>query len=193
MRIDNRTHWRTDQIKALIQAVAENETDAEHRKHLRVIVDYITKRGGCYNLGRAYIGTPLKPAHTMWIKLPRARHGDRPDLVRLAHTIAHEIGHLKGIPHREMWKTKRYGYVEGWRESYAWASNYSIEEQAAPPKVRVMADKLTRAQAMAEKWQSKVKRATTILKKWQRRVSIYERLALAATAAETTNPDSGPL
>lgn len=190
MKIDNQTHWRTDQIRRLVQRVAEAELDPERRRGFLVEVTYNRQRGrggGCSGWA-PYHGRMIR------IMLP----SDTVDTVDLAHCIAHEIGHSRGLHHRQM-NTRRYDRgVEGWRDYYAWASDYLIERKVPRhrPKLTLMdrvTSKLVHAQVQLRRWETKVKRASTGARKWRRKVSYYRRQqALAAVRAPEPRPKEEP-
>lgn|SRR5208337_3235730 len=197
MKIKNETHWRTNQIAALIRRVAQDELDPGQSKSVRVYVDY-RRSNGCAGHGR-YGQSGLQPRLVMWLHLWK----DKVDAVELAHTIAHEFAHNKGLRHREMMKGNRYGFTEGWRERYAYAKDFPISAQAEKPKP-TLDDKrrkaLAKAQSMVKKWERKLKLATTSLRKWKVRTKAAERRlapilvhASASTSGCLDSQRMGPL
>ena len=69
MKVINRTRWRTDQLRAIIRAVAEREFDAHDRKNLVIEVKYGAKRAGRVG-GKATLGhSSLRPSRRSWIFL----------------------------------------------------------------------------------------------------------------------------
>ncbi|MGH9579619.1 MAG: hypothetical protein ACRD2R_01390 [Terriglobales bacterium] len=85
--------------------------------------------------------------------------------------------------------TQRYGYIEGWREFYAWASEFSISAKTIrerPTSSALLERKLTHAEAMKSKAGTRARRAKTILIRWERRVRYYEK-KLAALQFSPTN------
>jgi hypothetical protein len=127
MRIKNNTHHCTADIAKLIRRVAQDELQPGQLKHARVTVKY--QRRGSRRLGYCFIGTMLQPKVRMKLLLPR---GGYVDTVKLAHTIAHELGHAKGLRHPDM-RNGRYGYADDWRDWYRWAISYTV----LPEDVRV--------------------------------------------------------
>jgi len=126
----------------------------------------------------------MNPAKRMTLYLPRT---SAVDPVKLAHTIAHEFAHNKGIRHHDMTKTQRWGYVEGWRELYAWAAEYPIAAKPpvqAPTPAAATERKLAHAESMKRKAVTRAARAKTILGRWDRRVRYYERKMAAVLAAK---------
>ena len=188
MRIINSTHWRTDQIAALIRRVAQDELDAGQLKHARVYVKY--RRQNEYISGNCTYGTMRHPRVYMTLFLPRT--GSVP-LPHMAHTIAHELAHAKGLKHRDMNKTNRYGWVKGWEERYAYANEFPIE--AKPVKAKPTLDDkrqkaLKQAQQKIAEWTTKHKRAATTLKKWQKQAKAIERRLAKADPVVSAPPPS---
>lgn len=176
MKIDNKTHWRSDQILALAQRVAQDELDPEQRKRFVVHVHY--RRRNARRLGHAYYRST---ACTVLM------NRDDVDPVLLAHVLAHEMAHTRGVTHRQMLGSRRYRYVEGWREYYAWAKAYPIALRPVPPApttAQKRAARLERAQATLAVWERKVRLASNRVTKWKRRVRQLERI-VAPKAADT--------
>ena len=121
MKIDNPTHWSTGDIRRLIYRVSLDELERGQLVHARIRIKYARKNGRA--LGRCTYGTPRNPRVNMMLVMPRP--GTPVDLVQLAKVIAHELGHAKGLRHRQM-RNNRYGWVEGWRGRYAYALDFPI-------------------------------------------------------------------
>ena len=78
------------------------------------------------------------------------------DMVNLAHTLAHEMAHTRGVRHSHMRGSRRYSYVDGWRDYYAWAQAFPIERTAAKPKPTTderRVQRLERAQRTLALWE----------------------------------------
>lgn len=171
MRITNKTHWRTDQLKAIIQRVADAELDTNDRKRLRVEAVY--KKSNWRRCG-------LGAINGLWIRLYLNR--DSVDRIQLAHTIAHEFAHNRGWRHRQMAGTLRYSYAEGWREYYAWAESLPLEEKEVKAKAKpdIQLVRYQRVLDAKKRWLTKAKRAATALKKLRAQERYYERALAAA-------------
>jgi hypothetical protein len=175
MKIVNNTHYDTRSIMKLVYRVAQDELNPGGLDNGRITINY--RRNGGLG-GWCYYGTIQNPNVRMRLNLPRTNV----DPVALALVIAHELGHAKGLKHRDM-NAVRYNWGEGWRERYAYAKDYPIGVKAAKPEptkdeklTARRAARLTKAQKMVEKWESKVKRANTTLKKWRVKLKAAERI-----------------
>jgi hypothetical protein len=165
MKVENLTHWRTDHLRAFVVRVAAEELDPEVRRHYRVVFGYNRQRGkGGGVSGYAYYG-----GRTAHVNVP----SDEVDRVNLAHTIAHEMAHSRGMRHRAMRGSRRYTYAEGWRGFYSWAEAMPLERKALPPSLTVN-DRARRKHMTAEfaaaRWRRKANLAKTMLRKWERRL-----------------------
>ena len=188
MKIENQTHWSTAHLRALVMRVALEELDAAGRRRLVVRVQYRRRNSRVRGRGSYGHGAGVRAGGRMWLFLERE---DPIDRVLLAHTIAHECGHLRGLRHPAM-KGARYGYADGWQERYAWAETLPLARQPAPPKLsRVEAlterrtTRLTRALTALARWERRAKHAAARVQHWRRRVKAVERtIQQAAKAAE---------
>lgn len=177
MRILNETHWRTEQIKRLIFRVAQDELDPGQLRHAQITIKY--RKNGWLKMGHCTYGTPRNPRVIMTLLLPRTGPVDLP---AYALIIAHELAHARGGRHREMYKTNRYWWLEGWQERYGYASGFPIEEVVETPKpsredalLQRRTEAVSHAQAMLAKAVTRAKRADTIVKKWRVRLKAAER------------------
>jgi hypothetical protein len=182
MRIQNSTHWRSEDIETLVRRIAKDEWDFTLVR-TRVRVKYLRKNG--HALGWCFYGR----VHII-LNLPRT---GPVDVVQLAHTIAHEFGHARGLKHAEMHMPPgRYDYATGWRDYYAWATAFQIREKEAklkPTSVARVETKVAETEKRIAHWQSKVKRATTFLRKYNRRLRYLESRQAALRHKEGTNPN----
>ena len=105
MKIDNPTHWSTDDIRRLIYRVSLDELERGQLVHARIRIKYARKNSK--RLGTFTYGTPRNPRINMMLVMPRP--GTPVDLVRLAKVIAHELGHAKGLRHRQMHNSLQAG------------------------------------------------------------------------------------
>jgi hypothetical protein len=156
----------------MIYRVAQDELDAGQLRHAKVTIVYARSNSRC--LGRCTYGTELHPRVNMTLVLPRP--GAAIDLVELAKVVAHELGHAKGLHHRDMHNT-RYGREEGWRERYAWAADFPINLKLLPPEKtreeKLMlrrTDAVVKAETMIVKLHKAQSRAVVLLKQWEQRL-----------------------
>lgn len=126
MRINNETHWRTDDIKKMLAACIEHE--GLDLRFWRIRIYYTRRRNNV--MGYAYYDS-----HTFKIGLPRRIHvadGKKqgtahpghwtdPDelpadvIKRFAQVTIHEIGHCKGLHHVDMPRSSKINvdFAEG--------------------------------------------------------------------------------
>jgi hypothetical protein len=181
MKIINRTHWRTDHLRAFVSRVAKDELDPAKRKVMKVYVEYT--RGSTGSSGCApYNGNWLK------VRLCSGAGGRQPDKVDLAGTLAHEMAHTRGMRHWQM-QGNRYSRGDAYRARYAWAQDLPLERKPVRRKapVDVQAQRHKRVLESLKRWQTKLKRAETALKKLRTQERYYER-ALEAKAAQGKAP-----
>jgi hypothetical protein len=191
MRVTNSTRWNTKDITRLIYRVAKDELQAGQLKKANIKVKYARKNSTC--LGDCTYGTPQDPRVNMTLNLKHP--GEEIDMVQLAHVIAHELAHSKGIHHRDMGNA-RYGWTDGWREHYSWARAFPVglnpehAEKCHAEKVMLQrADAVIKAEENAVHWKKMETHAAAMARKWERRLkraktvfhSAYTIQQLAAT------------
>lgn len=170
MKIKNESNWQTNDLRKLITEVCRRELlDTDFRKRLVVEVEDQKLGGWCLGKGSYY---------QKWIKLFIPK-GNTVDSVQLAKVIAHELAHTQGVRHKSLSKTRRYGWVKGWREEWAWAGQYVVrskETKRAPKPTREdrAAKKLENAQSRLEQWERKVRLARNRERKWRGKVKYYQ-------------------
>mgnify|MGYP001563717773 CR=1 FL=1 len=170
MKITNKTHWQTEQLRAFVARIAADELDAAHRSKLHVTFSYT--RGGCHSSGYASYTSGRA-------KVRLSKH--TPSKLDLAFVIAHELAHTRGMHHRSMTGDPRYNRLPRTKEIYAWAESMPLE--VAPKQARARssaADKLSHVEKMLARNLTKLKRITTIVKKWRAKERYYLRQVAAA-------------
>lgn len=167
MKIDNVTHWRSDQIRALALKIAEAELDPGRVQGFTVRVRYGSRGAGVS--GHAWYHSRVCQVNV---------GSDQIDVVNLAQALAHEMAHTRGLKHAAMRGSVKYRYVPGWREYYAWANDYPIEKRAAPVAPTLdekRARRLKHAESMAATWERKAKLAAARAKRWRVKVRNTQR------------------
>jgi hypothetical protein len=182
MKIINRTVWRTDHLKAILQAAAERELEPSKRKVLIVTVSYT--RGG-HSSGCAWIKGRNA---TVRVRHPESRAQYAAPMVKselvlhFASVASHEFAHIRGMRHSNM--PLNYTWRGRWREYVAWAADMPLEVKPVTAKAAPTPDvKLAHVQAMLKTAETRMKRAATIVRKWKARERYYLR-AMAARASQ---------
>lgn len=123
MKIENRTHWKTEHLRAFASRVAETELEVEGRKRAKLIFEY-TRAGRGGSSGRAWYASQRAV-----VRVAR----NHPDKLDLAMVIAHEMAHLRGLRHESpaMSRSPRYHRVGTWKKVYAWADAMPLEVDPA--------------------------------------------------------------
>lgn len=182
MQIKNKTHWRTDQLKAFASKVAAVELDAGQRKKLTIECVHSRSRG--------ISGCAWRRASLIRIRIPRQL--ERVNKPALAMVLAHEMAHVRGLPggrssELAMRSSDVYGYRGKYKEHYAWANELPLEQK--PPKLKPKIDAATRARDKRERieqlirqWETKRKRAETAIKKYRRHLRYYDKRLAAMDA-----------
>lgn len=189
MKIINKTEWNTKQFGAFIRRIAkeENLTAAELKK-LSVSIVY-RKRSSRWRDDHP-TGWALYDGTLMCIKVVK---GVDIDKSALAHTIAHEMGHLQGVRHGAALRTPRYGWGKidgkGWRDVWEWASVLTLTRKVVKKeKLRgreLASQKIEHCQRQLVVWQKKMKFAQNKMRVWNRKCRYYEgRMAALAPEQE---------
>jgi len=166
VKIINKTHFETRDLRAIFQKAAEIELEPEHRKRLKVYVVY--SRGGGMS-GCAYI-------KSNWSKVRIAKH-ETVNPRNLAYLAAHEFAHCRGMRHRQMPSYLRHW--SGSHERYAWAEGMQVRIRPKKKRLTFRAldtdTKIIHARRMHARALTRLKRAQTIEKKWRVKVKYYEK------------------
>lgn len=129
------------------------------------------------------------PVGCAWIQTRRELPPDvdQPlDIAAFVWLVRHEVGHWRGLDHKQMHPTMRRW--EDWKKAGkplpAWAASVSVAiDEAPPPRARkarpdpnvARAKRADHARVMLAKAERKAKLAATLVKRWTRRVSAAER------------------
>ena len=192
MRVINKTVWRTDQLKAILQRCAKQEfDDGSRRKRLVITVEY-TRRGGCsgyawYHSNHSVVRIANPTRVTKWYRASGGASDFGQDFapgsqymtnltMEFASVACHEFAHNRGMKHRGM--PKYYGWGPTWKQYVAWAAEMPLEQKAtkAPAaKSEIVQGKLDHVIKMRERAETRMKRAKTILQKWTVKERYYEK------------------
>jgi dual-action HEIGH metallo-peptidase len=188
IEITNTTPWRTDDLRALILAGCTRVFDPDQKPVIDVIVK--VARGRKYVTGCATIGGTFT---TLRIGL------DVADIRLVGAVIVHELGHLRGLYHRDMrggakWTDAGVPVRDGvsaheqWLRANDWAVGMPLRrrepvQKDAPDAVTVIEGRLVHSQRLLSRWETKAKRAATAMRKLRRRITYYERRYAAALKA----------
>lgn len=176
MKINNKTKYRTDDLKKFVYWVARKEGhEASYTKSLNVEV--VPSRR--WHTGYAYLGS-----HFIKIRLPG------PDVItksKLASVISHEMMHnhqkrsnfQRVTTERRMRGSSRYGYNNNEQH---WAEAESLELRVVESKVKKIKgphdramEGQNKAKKNVEKYERKIKRQQNLLKKWQKKLKYYDK------------------
>lgn len=170
--LTNKTHWRSDQIRQFIRTIMKEERPDLCRRGapaLRVQVSYNRQKDRGHCSGYATY-------HSNWMRIMLP--SQTVDRIDLAHCIAHELAHTRGMRHTQMRGDTRYTRTEGYRARYAWAESIPLVKML--PVIKNRPDqiaKLKHATSMLNKARTRERRATTIRKKWELKVRRLARVA----------------
>jgi hypothetical protein len=171
VKIINRTHFRTDDLRRIISRVASTELEAWKRKRMVVGIGYCRKKGeasGCAPIGGSEC-------------MVRINKHD-PDPAAFALVVRHEFRHCNGWTHQRM----KAFYSEEDVKRYHWAHDLGIRRLEPKRKARPDAGaKLAHAERMLQQAITRQKRATTIAKKWAAKVRYYSKKQQALPQAAT--------
>jgi len=187
VKIRNYTHWRTDQIRPLLQRCAEMELDPPKRKRLVVEIKYSRRSRSadwCGGLG-TYGGRWSQ------ITVPSVAF----NVYQFVLTACHEFAHNRGMHHRQM-----PGYYMNFsgdvHPRYAWAKDPALvverKVKAVTPKAVLVERRHEHAVTMLRKADTRLKRAQTFRKKWATKVRRYERQAAARPGVLPERATDGP-
>lgn len=179
IEIQNETQYVTrDLRKLIVRCAAEELPDSKSL----IRVKFVYRRRNSSTLGTAYYGGR---STTIYLE----RDPEKLDRYKLAHTVIHEMGHMKNVRHRAMRGSRRYTYASGWREfyeeSFPWLRDLTFAVRK--PKTRKRKgpeDKLEHARTMLATKQTNLKRAQAMVRRWQKKVRYYERAVAAKRSRE---------
>ena len=178
MKIENKTHYQTNDLKKLFTiCMTQNEKlegPYKRKKNLRITIGYSRYN---YYSGNAYYGGPMK------LRVPKnTRHYQRIngkwekteglDVSELAWLFTHEFMHVRFYGHKQMAKNDMHFHAEEWQ----WANKYPIriKEPKVKPKRDLRVERYKHAVEMVKKHEKQLKRTEGLLKKWRDKKAYYE-------------------
>lgn len=215
MILKNETVWSTDALRALVSAACKLDefrvpdgaivrvvysrmhdqrwVDDPDGRHVLSLASGERKRGRWSATKPTYSGWAYFGAHNgrrgcaMLLRLPRPEHiANKLHLGQLAHLIRHEVGHWRGLHHKQMG-----GSLLAWSHTDDcpvpdWAQGLDVPAYVALPKVKQ--DRAACTATMVEKREARARRnlanaehalslAEARVDRWRRRVKYYERKA----------------
>lgn len=189
IRITNHTKLRTCDLRRFaVRAVRQVDklTDGELSEKGVIWIQFHDNSKGYSNCwGRAWLG-----GTSCWVNAlaPLRRRTTTPAVVdpdwdhgkiQLATILAHELGHLAGLDHRDMRTSYRELTWNGnFDEKFAWAVDLPLGWKVERKKVAVTGlplaeQKLAHAEAKVREWESKQKRAKTGIRSWKKKATYY--------------------
>ena len=185
VKIRNETPYRTDHLRAFVTRVAADELDTAQRRTLHVIFSSKVRRGWRRAAG-ATSGWAVIGGSRMTVFLTGAV-----DRRRLAHTLAHEMAHIRGMRHPEMRGSPRYTWASGWEALYAYADALPMDRAARPAKPSAWdraAARLAHAQQMLARWERRAKAAQGRARRWREQARRRTAAASRRLAAQPAAP-----
>ena len=187
MKLKNRTHYRTDDLRRFFLAgIRGNGANPEGR---RITVDYTRQRRG--SSGCATIG-----GYWMTVRIPRSEsvgsepYAELPEhlLRSLAHVFEHELEHNLGHDHRGGVKfggCQTHGdvgeHLGSWWIGMTIRARPSVHAPKPPREVRLaslVAKRAENAQKRLTEVEATLRRYAKLRKKWAAKVRYYQQAAL---------------
>ena len=178
IKIKNQTIWRTDDLRALIRKACGIVFDPGQKTIIHVNI--VTAKARESVTGCAYVGGTM-----MTLRIGR----EVTDLRMVGAIIVHELGHLRGLQHRDMRGGAKWtrvgvptrdglsGYAQ-WLKANEWVSGMQLRKKEVIRKERVagielIESRMAIASANLKRWESKAKRAANAIRKLRKRVKYY--------------------
>lgn len=181
IHLRNETEWRTSDLRRLVRVAHARVFDPGQKSvvYVRVVPARSLVSGRAFRHGC-----------NMTLRLP----ADVTDVRAVGAIAVHELGHLRGLGHRDMRGAPRWTWrgVAGdnpygqWLAAHEWARAFplrKVEVKAKPSGLALVEVKRERAAQALARWTSKAKLAATKIRKLRARVRYYDKHA-AATRSE---------
>jgi len=168
MKIENKTHYQTNDLKKLFTAcIKRNDKDEgkiyRYRKNLKIEV--VNSRYG-YFTGHAWYGGPMR------LRIPKTIKSEFA-VMQMAWLFTHEFLHVRSYSHKKMAKNDMRFHPEDWE----WAKKYQVraKELKSKPKRDLRMERYGHAVEMLKKYERQMKRTENLLKKWRDKKAYYEK------------------
>lgn len=197
MRIDNRTNYRTLDLRHIIVACCRAE-DFKVPPGAIVRVVYARQAGrvsgwaayGAHNLtipdvNRQSLSLAEKrEGCAMLLRIPRTKL----HIERFIAVVRHEVGHWRGLRHAQMsgslLHTNRFNVND-----HPWAENLTLGIQEAP-KAPTVADRVkareAHVRAMLARHEAQLRRQKALVVRWREKAHYYDRKAAKAATQDPT-------
>ncbi len=179
MKVDNKTKYRTDDLKAFVYWVAKREGE-ESSYIKRLCAEILSSR-------RLHSGTAPLNSYYVVIRIPGPEQLNKP---RLAALVAHEMQHnhqrrgetFKAYStERQMRGNGRYSGRNGSPQKY-WAEAENLPMRLVEVKAKKVKgshdralEGLTKVAKKVEEYERKFKRIENLLKKWKKKLKYYDK------------------
>lgn len=186
LRIDNRTNYRTEDLRVLIAEALER--DGLGSRGVRVEVRRArqsTRVTGYawYHSRRMVLRVPdgetissgTRTKRVPWLVMPEKIRDD------LAAVTMHEAAHCRGVRHKDMHDARHW--CHSGHEDVRWASAYQIRAVPPPepkPKENLVAKRAAHVAKQLARAERRLKLARTIAAKWRRKAAYYAKKAAAS-------------
>ena len=186
MRIINKTHWNTSDLKrVLVKALNEDdriEGRYKHRSYLRItivyskgwpswVIKHFKKQNKEILIREIYSGIAWVNGTGMRLRVPREKF----NVERFVRIFIHEMSHIRGIrSHRAIGTVKD--------ENLEWTKNYSIKQKEIKikPKVDLQLKRYNHVIEIIKQKEKILKWLRNQIKKWNMKKRYYERVLTAA-------------
>ena len=186
MRIDNRTNYRTLDLRRILMACCREDGFKVPQGAL-VRVVYSRNRGrvsGWASSGAKNIHDDRKGSHpcAMVMRLPRSNYS----VEHIIAVIRHEVGHWRGLKHSQMSGSLLRTY-DFRLADHPWAQNLPLGVQEAP-KAPTMDDRVAareaHVRAMLARHEAKLRRQKALVVRWREKAKYYDRKAAKAATRD---------
>lgn len=185
MKVINKTHWDTSDLKrVLVRALNEDdkvEGKYKYRNCLEITISYskgwpswvvrhYQKQNKELPIRETYSGSAWVNGSGMTLRVPREKF----NVERFARIFIHEMSHIRGIrSHRAIGTVKD--------EDLEWTRNYSVKQKEIKikPNVDLQLKRYNHVIEMIKQKEKILKRLRNQIKKWNTKKRYYEKILTA--------------